>query len=83
MQGIKHQRLLTIYCLKKLFLFFFIRGPHGKKGRLHPKEFSHDDYYDCYLCPENHMLTYRTTNRQVYREYQSQPEDCLTYPLLS
>ncbi|MCI7515866.1 MAG: IS5/IS1182 family transposase, partial [Streptococcus sp.] len=45
-----------------------------------PKDFNYDDYYDCYLCPANHVLTYRTTNRQGYREYQSSPEDCQNCP---
>lgn len=50
---------------------------------LRPKDFIYDDYYGYYLCPENQVLTYRTTNRKNYRGYQSQPEDCQNCPLLS
>ncbi len=29
--------------------------PRGKKGKLSPKEFIYEEYYDCYLCPENQL----------------------------
>ena len=57
--------------------------PRGKKGMLRPKEFIYDDYYDDYLCPENQILTYRTTNREGYREYKSDPVICSQCSLLS
>ncbi|MCK1239918.1 IS5/IS1182 family transposase, partial [Streptococcus uberis] len=37
--------------------------PHGKKGNLRPNDFIYDSYYNCYLCPENQVLSYATTNR--------------------
>jgi len=55
----------------------------GKKGKLRPKDFIYDDYYDCYLCPENQVLAYSTTNRDGYREYKSDPKICAICPLLS
>ena len=39
--------------------------------------------FDCYLCPENQELTYRTTTREGYREYKSDPKICAQCPLLS
>ena len=57
--------------------------PRGKKGKLSPKEFIYEDYYDCYLCPENQVLAYSTTNRDGYREYKSDPKICAICPLLS
>jgi hypothetical protein len=57
--------------------------PRGKKGKLRPKDFIYDDYYDCYLCPENQVLAYSTTNRDGYREYKSDPKICANCPLLS
>ncbi|WP_017766782.1 transposase, partial [Streptococcus agalactiae] len=39
--------------------------------------------FDCYLCPENQVLTYRTTTREGYREYKSNPKICKTCPLLA
>ena len=41
------------------------------------------EHFDCYLCPENQVLTYRTTTREGYREYKSNPEICKTCPLLA
>ena len=32
--------------------------------------------YDCYLCPNNEILSYSTTNRDGYQEYKSCPEIC-------
>lgn len=58
------------------------RRPHGKKGYIKPKEFVYDEYYDCYLCPENKVLEYRTTNRKGYREYQSDARECKICPRL-
>ena len=57
--------------------------PRGKKDMLRPKEFMYDEYYNVYLCPENHLLHYSTTNRDGYREYKSDPTTCQSCPLLS
>ena len=42
-----------------------------KEGFFKKYEYVYDEYYDCYLCPENKILTYSTTNRDGYREYKS------------
>ena len=57
--------------------------PRVKKGKLRPKEFIYAEYYDVYLCPENQVLAYSTTNRDGYREYKSNPTICQSCPLLS
>ena len=57
--------------------------PRGKRGFLRPRDFVYDEHFDCYLCPENQVLTYRTTTREGYREYKSNPEICKTCPLLA
>ena len=57
--------------------------PRGKRGFLRPKDFVYDEHFDCYLCPENQVLTYRTTTREGYREYKSNPKICKTCPLLA
>ena len=62
---------------------FSYTRPRGKKGKLSPKDFIYEEYYDCYLCPENHVLAYSTTNRDGYREYKSDPKICANCPLLS
>ncbi|MGL5042398.1 MAG: transposase [Culicoidibacterales bacterium] len=37
--------------------------------------------YDCYLCPNDKGLKYSTTNKEGYKEYKSNPKDCLECPL--
>ena len=57
--------------------------PRGVKGMFKTKDFYYDDYYDCYLCENNQVLRYRTTTRDGYREYVSDPHICKTCPFLS
>ena len=54
--------------------------PQTKKGFFPSYEYVYDEYYDCYLCPNDKILTYRTTNRDGYREYKSDPKDCKACP---
>lgn len=42
-----------------------------QKGFFKKYEYVYDEYYDCYICPNNQVLSYRTTNRDGYREYKS------------
>jgi transposase len=46
------------------------------KGRLPKWKYDYDPETDTYHCPGDHILTYRTTNREGYREYRSDPQDC-------
>ncbi|MHA2626310.1 IS1182-like element IS1563 family transposase [Streptococcus agalactiae] len=71
--------LLTIGIIP---VFSYTR-PRSKKGMLRLKDFIYDEYYDVYLCPENHPLSYSTTTRDGYREYKSNPAVCQSCPLLS
>ncbi len=41
----------------------------------------YDEYYDCYICPNNKLLNYTTTNREGYKEYKSNPKDCNECPM--
>ena len=59
------------------------KRPMTKKGFFRKHEYVYDEYYDCYLCPADKILSYRTTNREGYREYHSNPTDCLNCPYLS
>ena len=43
-------------------------------------KYVYDEHYDCVLCPEYQVLTYRTTNRDGYREYRSDPKICASCP---
>jgi IS5 family transposase len=44
------------------------------------KDYVYDEYYDCFLCPNNQILKYSTTNREGYREYKSNPKICQGCP---
>lgn len=58
------------------------KRPMTKAGFFKKHEYVYDEYYDCYICPEGHILTYRTTNREGYREYKSCGERCANCPSL-
>jgi len=47
------------------------KRPMTKEGFFRKHEYVYDEYYDCYLCPADHVLSYSTTNRDGYREYKS------------
>ncbi|KAF3376385.1 hypothetical protein BXA52_14960, partial [Enterococcus faecium] len=49
--------------------------PKGKKELLSKNEFLYDEYFDCYICPQDQMLAFSTVTREGYREYKSNP-DC-------
>lgn len=52
------------------------KRPMNKKGYFKKKDYVYDEYYDCYICPNNEILEYSTTNRNGYREYRSNPAVC-------
>lgn len=55
--------------------------PTHREGYLRKKDFVYDERSDCYLCPQNQILAYRTTNREGYREYASNPTNCCSCAL--
>ena len=56
------------------------KRPQTMKGG-HPWwAYVYDEYYDCVICPEYQVLSYRTTNRDGYREYCSGPKICTQCP---
>ena len=59
------------------------RRPTHRDGYLRKRDFHYDAGQDGYLCPNGQRLTYRTTNRDGYREYRSDPKLCCTCPLLA
>ncbi len=58
------------------------KRPMTKKGYIYKNEYVYDEYYDCYICPNNKILEYSTTNREGYREYKSNSEECKDCPYL-
>lgn len=57
--------------------------PKGQEGFFSRKEFVYDEYYDCIICPADQVLNYRTTNREGYKEYYSNPAICSRCPYLN
>ena len=45
-------------------------------------KYVYDEYYDCIICPEYHVLHYATTNREGYREYKSRSYICKNCPTI-
>jgi transposase len=56
--------------------------PKTNKAFFKKHEYVYDEYYDCYICPENKVLSYGTTNREGYREYKSKSYICEECPSL-
>ena len=56
------------------------KRPQTTKGGHEWCKYAYDEYYDCVLCPEYHVLNYHTTNRDGYREYRSDPKICVNCP---
>lgn len=62
---------------------FPYKRPMTKEGFFKKYEYVYDEYYDCYICPADQILTYRTTNREGYKEYKSDKSICKNCPYLS
>ncbi len=75
----------TPHICKKIFddervLSTAYKRPMTKDGGHEWWKYVYDEYYDCIICPEYQVLNYRTTNRDGYREYKSNPEICKNCP---
>jgi len=62
---------------------FPYKRPMTKDGFFRKHEYVYDEYHDCYICPNNQILSYSTTNRDGYREYKSCGYICCNCPYLS
>lgn len=52
------------------------RSPNHKAGYFYKRQYRYDSEQDIYVCPQGQALHYRTTNRQGYRLYHSDPAQC-------
>lgn len=66
--------------IKPLFPY---KRPQTKEGFFYKHQYVYDEYYDCYICPNDQILKYTTTNRDGYREYKSDGSICAGCPYLS
>ena len=65
---------------KQKALMPYVR-PRTKKGFFKKYEYAYDEYYDCYICPNNEVLNYSTTDRKGYKHYKSNTDKCENCPL--
>ena len=75
----------TPHICKKVFedgrvLSTAYKRPQTMKGGHEHWKYVYDAFYDCVICPEYQPLKYRTTNRDGYREYKSDPQICAGCP---
>jgi len=56
------------------------KRPMSKKGFFRKHEYVYDEYYNCYICPQNQILNYSTTNRDGYKKYKSKSYICVNCP---
>ena len=61
---------------------FPYKRPMTKEGFFKKYDYVYDEQYDCYLCPNDRMLHYSTTDREGYREYKSNPNECVQCPYI-
>jgi transposase len=57
------------------------RTPTHRDGYFYKREYRYDEKLDVYICPNGQLLTYRTTNREGYRQYHSDPAQCRHCPV--
>jgi transposase len=50
--------------------------PGGRKGEFRRRDYKYDQENNCYICPAEEKLEYRTTGRDGYRTYASNPKVC-------
>ena len=62
---------------------FPYKRPMTKEGFFKKYEYVYDEFYGCYLCPQNQILEYFRTDRDGYQIYRSNPDVCKTCPYLS
>lgn len=61
---------------------FPYKRPMTREGYFKKSEYVYDEHFDCYICPEGQILNYRTTTREGYRQYTSNPHECSDCPVV-
>lgn len=67
---------------RDIFGVIAYRRYHPTKGLFPKWKFKYDKEQDIYICPNGQTLAYSTTSRDGYREYKSNPKQCVGCPLL-
>lgn len=66
---------------RKIYGVIGYRRPTHRQGYFRKHDYRYDRKRDRYLCPAGQTLTYTTTNREGYRQYQSDGDLCAHCPL--
>lgn len=67
---------------KQIFAVIGHRRFHPTKGLFPKWKFKYQPDQDVYICPGKQLLSYKTTSRDGYRHYASDPEKCKECPFL-
>ncbi len=81
--GYKTPAIAKLLIDKGITPLFPYKQPMTKERFFKKYEYVYDEYYDCYICPNNQILRYSTTNRDGYKEYKSCKHICSECPYLS
>ena len=81
--GYKTPAIAKLLIDKGITPLFPYKQPMTKERFFKKYESVYDEYYDCYICPNNQILRYSTTNRDGYKEYKSCKHICSECPYLS
>lgn len=65
---------------KKLLVPY--KRPMTKDGFFKKNEYVYDEYLKGYICPNNQVLKYSTTNKDGYKEFKSDPNKCTSCPFI-
>lgn len=83
--GYKTPRIAKELIDKSIMPVFPYTRPKGVsklENPFYPREYRYDEMNDCYICPENKIILYSTTNKDGYRIYQSKKSLCENCPSL-
>ena len=83
MLAIRHPILAKFYLMTMFDRLCLIHVRIPKKAFFASIDHVYDEYYNCYICPANEVLTYRTTTREGYHQYVSNPKVCKEFALSS
>ena len=81
--GYHNLNILKTLSEKGIYAVVSYRKPGGTKGLFRKSKFQFDAPNNQYICAQGHVLKYRTTNRNGFRSYASDPKICSVCPLLS
>jgi transposase len=66
---------------RKIYGVIGYRTPTHREGYFYKRDYRYDEKLDVYICPNGQLLSYRTTNREGYRQYHSDPDQCRNCPM--